>query len=111
MGPLVGVEAGMTEFINIPGLVDLVIGFTLLEALALVLLHRVTGKGVAPREFGVNMVSGLCLMLALRSHVQDAGASWIAVFLLAAGIAHVTDLWLRWRRHRICTVHVQGVAA
>jgi hypothetical protein len=101
----------MTEFISIPGLVDLVIGFTLLEALLLVVLHRVAGKGVAPREFGLNMVSGLCLMLALRSHVHDAGAAWVAVFLLAAGIAHGTDLWLRWRRHRSGDVQVHGVAA
>ena len=29
---------------------------------------------------------------------NDAGAVWIALFLLAAGLAHGTDLWMRWRR-------------
>jgi hypothetical protein len=78
--------------------VDLVIAFTLIECLALALYHRATGKGVAVRDFAANMVSGLCLMLALRCLSRDAGAGWVAFFLLAAGIAHGTDIWMRWRR-------------
>ncbi|MES1161828.1 MAG: hypothetical protein ABUL50_02040 [Rhizobacter sp.] len=78
-------------------LIDLVIVFTLVEAVALALYHRVSGHGVAPRDFLVNMVSGLCLMLALRCLVRDAGTAWVALCLLAAGLAHGTDLWLRWR--------------
>jgi hypothetical protein len=64
----------------------------------LVVYHRSTGKGVAPRDFLANMVSGLCLMLALRGLAVDAGAAWVALCLLAAGVAHGTDLLLRWRR-------------
>jgi len=79
-------------------LIDLVIVFTLVEALALVLYHRATGKGVSPREFLANMVSGLCLMLALRCGAGEAGVPWVALWLLAAGLAHGTDLWMRWRR-------------
>ena len=78
--------------------IDLVIAFTLIECAALALYHRATAKGVAPREFVMNMVSGLCLMLALRCLARDAGGAWIALFLLAAGLAHGTDLWVRWRR-------------
>jgi hypothetical protein len=40
--------------------VDLIIGFTLLEGLALALYFRSTGRGVAPAQFGVNLASGLC---------------------------------------------------
>ena len=87
----------MNEHSLIASLVDLVIVFTLIEGLVLLLVHRATGKGVAPREFLLNMVSGLCLMLALRALVHDAGAAWVAMCLLAAGVAH-TDLWVRWRR-------------
>ena len=79
-------------------LIDLVIGFTLLEAVALLLFHRVTGRGVAPRDFALNMASGLSLMLALRCLAHDSGAAWVALCLVAAGIAHGADLWLRWRR-------------
>ena len=93
-------------------LIDLVIGFTLLEAVALALYHRFTGKGVAVRDFALNMASGLCLMFALRCLAHDAGTAWVALWLVAAGMAHGTDLWLRWRRGaRAATVgHHAGVA-
>ncbi len=88
----------MNDSSLIAALVDLVIAFTLIEGAALLLIHRTTGRGVVPREFLLNMVSGLCLMLALRALVRDAGAAWVAVCLMSAGLAHGTDLWQRWRR-------------
>ena len=88
----------MKESFGIAQIIDLVIAFTLVECAALALYHRSTGKGVALRDFLMNMVSGLCLMLALRCLVRDAGAAWVALSLLAAGLAHGTDLWMRWRR-------------
>ena len=101
----------MNESFGVAQLVDLVIAVTLLECAALALYHRATGRGVAPREFALNMLSGLCLMLALRSLAHDAGAAWVAAWLLAAGVAHGTDIWLRWRR-RAGGVHVErGVVA
>jgi hypothetical protein len=78
-------------------LVDAVIVFALLECIVLTVHHRSTGRGVPLRDFLANMVSGLCLMLALRCVVRDAGTAWIALCLLAAGVAHGTDLWMRWR--------------
>ena len=100
----------MNEHSLIASLVDLVIVFTLIEGLVLLLVHRATGKGVAPREFLLNLVSGLCLMLALRALVQDAGAAWVALCLLGSGAAHGTDLWMRWRRQtgRVATRQVQA---
>jgi hypothetical protein len=91
----------MSESSIVVPLVDLVIAFTLVECIALVLYHRASGKGVAPRDFLANMVSGVCLMLALRSLVHDAGAAWIVLSLLAAGIAQGSDLWMRWRRESL----------
>jgi len=88
----------MNDVLLIALLIDLVIVFTLLEAVALTLYHRITGKGVALHEFALNMASGLCLMLALRGLAHDAGTAWVALFLVAAGFAHGTDLWWRWRR-------------
>ena len=88
----------MNEVFGIAQMVDLVIALTLIECAALALYHRATGKGVAIRDFAMNMLSGLCLMLALRCLVHDAGAAWIALFLLAAGLAHGTDILMRWRR-------------
>jgi hypothetical protein len=88
----------MNDTFGITQIVDLVIAFTLIECAALALYRRATNKGVAPRDFLANMASGLCLMLALRCVVRDAGTAWVALFLLVAGLAHGTDIWMRWRR-------------
>ncbi len=78
-------------------LIELVIALTVLEGVALVLYHRATGRGPAPRNFLLNLVSGLYLMLALHSAMTQTGWMLIALWLLASGLAHATDLWLRWK--------------
>jgi hypothetical protein len=83
---------------DLGALVDWVIAFTVVEGVALVLFHRATGRGLAPREFLANMAAGLCLMAALRCGVRDAGAGWVALFLAGAGVAHAADLGWRARR-------------
>ena len=88
----------MDALLASPLWVDLVIAFTLLEGVALALYFRATGRGVSPAQFGVNLVSGLCLMFALRSALAGAGLAWIGLGLLAAGAAHGLDLWRRWQR-------------
>jgi|GEM_PF-642380 len=89
---------GLANVTLIAHIVDLVIALTLIECAALAFFNHATGRGVAPRDFLINMASGLCLMLALRCLARDAGAAWVALFLLAAGLAHGTDIWMRWRR-------------
>jgi hypothetical protein len=79
-----------------PHWVDGLIAFTLLEGLALGLYFRLTGRGVAPREFGANLVSGLFLMLALRAVLGNAAWPWIALCVVAAGLAHGLELRRRW---------------
>lgn len=101
----------MSEGTAIAALVDLVIGVTVLEGAALLLYHRATGRGPAPRDYLVNMVAGLCLMLALRALAHDAGAAWIASCLLGAGLAHLGDLLMRWRRAPRGSVPPRQVAA
>ena len=81
-----------------PGWVDIVIAFTLLEAVLLALFHRATGRGLAPLQFVPNLAAGLFLMLALRGVLAGAAAPWIGLALLAAGACHGLDLWQRWRR-------------
>jgi hypothetical protein len=78
-------------------IVNIAIGFTLAELLALWVWHRSTGKGLAPGDYALNLLSGLMLMLALRASIA---ALWpgVALCLIAAGAAHGSDLVLRARR-------------
>lgn len=81
-----------------PEVIDIVIGITVLEALALLAYHRKTGKGVAGSQFMVNLLAGLSLMLALRLAVGGAAWAWVAASLMLAGAFHGLDLWRRWQR-------------
>ncbi len=79
-------------------LVDAVIALTVAETLALLAYHRLTGKGLPPRAYLLNIMSGLCLMLAVRSVLMNAAWPLTMLCLSAAGVAHASDLWARWRR-------------
>jgi hypothetical protein len=88
----------MIDAISSSQLIDLVIAVTLVECGALIFYHRMTRRGLAPNDYLLNLAAGLCLMLALRSALADAGWMWIVLCLMAAGLAHGTDMWIRWRR-------------
>lgn len=85
------------DLLNGSGLIELIIAITLLEGVALTLYHRLTGKGVAPQDFAANLLSGLCLMLALRNALLGQSGGVTALFLSASGVIHASDLWRRWR--------------
>ena len=78
-------------------IVDLILGLTLLEAIAVIAYHRRTGRGVGPAEFLGNLLSGVLLLLALRLALVGASWPWMAGCLLAALLAHLLDLGRRWR--------------
>jgi hypothetical protein len=81
---------------SLVSIVDLVLAFTALEMLALLVWRRVTGRGLAVRQWLPMMAAGGCLMLALRLAVGEAALHWILLCLLGSGIAHATDLARRW---------------
>ena len=80
------------------GLIDTIIVITLIEVTILLLYHHQTKRGLMPRDYLLNVFSGLCLMLTLRCAL--AGSVWyvMATFLTAAGLAHVADIILRLRQ-------------
>ena len=80
------------------GLIDAIIAITLVEVAALLLYHHQTKRGLSPRDYLLNVASGLCLMLALRCSL--VGSSWyfIAAFLSGAGFAHTADIAMRLRQ-------------
>ncbi len=84
--------------VELVDLVDLVITIAVAEFALLIAYRRVTGRGIALRDFFANMLAGLCLMFALRSVALDAGTVVACAWLMAAGAAHGTDILMRWRR-------------
>jgi hypothetical protein len=87
----------MSELFASGRIVDLVLALTALEGLLVVAYHRRTGRGVAPADFLSNLLSGICLMLAVRGALVGAWWGWIALCLLAALVAHLADLRRRWQ--------------
>ena len=87
----------MNEFFAGPRLIELIIAIAVFEGLALTAYHRITGKGVAPKEFAANLLSGLCLMFALRNALLGQNPGVTALFLSASGLIHASDLWRRWK--------------
>ena len=76
-------------------IVDLILLFMAVEGISLVLAKSRTGFGLSARDAVSVLLPGLGLLLALRAAL--AGQDWtvVALFLLAALIAHLADLRLR----------------
>ncbi len=84
-------------------IVDGILCLIVLEAVALLLLHRASGAGLSPRLALSTLVPGFFLLLAMR--LALGGCAWFVVCgaLFAALCAHAADLRARWldppRRH------------
>ena len=75
---------------------DIVVAVMVLEALALIAIRVIKGRGFAVRYVISNLMAGLFLVLALRAALTGAAWPWIAASLSAAFVAHIADLALRW---------------
>lgn len=69
-----------------------------LEAVGLVLWHRLSGRGPEPRRVLPNLAAGAFLLLALRACLDTAGGGVILLCLSLALLAHLADLNGRWPR-------------
>jgi hypothetical protein len=85
---------------SVSTVIDIVIGVTLLEGLALWGWHRSTGRGLPPLDLLPSLGAGLCLMLALRFVLVGGAWPWIVACLLGSGVAHGFDLRRRWSSTR-----------
>lgn len=88
----------MSAFFASGRVVDLVLALVALEAALLGWHWRRSGRGVPIAEALAFLLSGACLMLALRAALVGASWEWVAAPLAGAGVAHLADLGLRWRR-------------
>jgi hypothetical protein len=71
--------------------------FTVIEAGALTLWYRRTGRGLSPLAIGRMLLPGICLMLGLREALAGRAWPYVPLALVAALIAHVADIFGRWR--------------
>lgn len=81
-----------------PPVIDLILLAVLAEGAGLLVLYRVSGRGIPPGVLLPNLVAGGCLFLAIRLVLSDAAVYWVALTLVVALIAHLTELVLRWQR-------------
>ncbi len=79
-------------------IVDAILCLIVLEAAALLLLHRATGGGLSPRLALSTLIPGFLLLLAMR--LALSGSAWLLVCgaLFLALCAHAADLRARWLR-------------
>jgi hypothetical protein len=82
----------MMEFFSSGMVVDIILAFVFIEAVFIAVHRGKTGRGVRLREVAAGILSGVFLLLALRCALVDERWPWIAFWLLAALIAHLSDL-------------------
>ena len=87
----------MNEFFSDTGIIDIVIVCTLVEWCGLWLWYRYSGRGLAPVELRLTLLSGLCLMFAVRCALSGLPQFLVMLSLLAAGATHVVDIRRRWK--------------
>lgn len=78
--------------------IDLILALMVVEAIVLAVLHRMTGRGIAPGRLWPNLLAGAFLMLALRASLAGASANVIGSWLFLGLLGHLADLALRWSR-------------
>lgn len=92
-------------------IVDLIIGFMALEALALFTYRVFFRGGIPARGILTLLLPGLALLLALRGAL--VGTSWIiiAAWLIASLVAHLVDLRSRLRAGQAETISARAPIA
>jgi hypothetical protein len=88
----------MADLFSSGRLVDLILVVVVLEAAVLVLYWRQARRGIAPFDLLPNLCAGAFLLLALRATLAGAGWMMVSGCLAGAGLAHLTDVYRRWRK-------------
>ncbi len=94
-----GSTFSLAQFFAAGTAVDIALVIVVLEAGALWLWHRFTGRGLPPIDLVGFLGAGFCLLLALRLTIGQAWWGLPALCLTAAFACHAVDIWRRvWRR-------------
>lgn len=87
----------MTEWAATGRILDLILLGMALEGAVLTAWRRSTGRGVAPGALRLNLLSGMCLLLAMRAGLAEAWWEWGSLPLLGTLALHAADLRRVWR--------------
>ena len=87
----------MAELFASGRVLDLILLGMALEGLGLAAFRRATGRGVRPARLLPNLLSGMCLLLAMRASVGGAWWGWVSLALLGALAFHLVDLGRAWQ--------------
>lgn len=95
---MLDVPLGMLDVLVMSGAIALVaVAVLVIEGAALFFVAR-SRRRLRTLPIIANMLSGLCLILALRAALVGDGATMIALWLGLGFVAHLSDLVLRLRR-------------
>jgi hypothetical protein len=88
----------MAELFASGRLIDIILIIVVIEATVFFMMWRRSGRGIAPLDLLPNLCAGAFLLLAMR--VTLAGGGWMIACgcLSAAGVAHLIDVYRRWRK-------------
>lgn len=86
----------MAELFASGRIFDLILAGMALEALGLISMYRAARRGVRPARLLPNLLSGMCLLLAMRAGVGGAWWGWVSAALLGALAFHLVDLKRAW---------------
>ncbi len=86
----------MEEFFRSGFLADVILAVMIAEALLLLAYRKATGRGLAPGDLLPMLLAGACLVMALRAVLTGSNWPVVMLFLLAALLAHMFDLYRRW---------------
>jgi amino acid transporter len=86
----------MNEWLRTGAVVEVIVALVAIEAMLLVYLRRRLGRGPSVSAIVANLAAGASLLLAMRVALQGGPPALIGAWLVAALIAHITDLRIRW---------------
>ncbi len=87
----------MADLLASGRLIDIILLIVAIEAVALGLYWRATGRGVAPRDLLPNLIAGSLLLVAMRLVIAEAAWPLVCAVLAGAGVASALDIARRWR--------------
>jgi hypothetical protein len=79
-------------------MVDAILLLVVAEAAVLVIYRQTTGSGVPLATLLTNLAAGFFLLVGIRVALSHPNGWLLPLVLLAAGLAHIADMALRWRR-------------